>query len=104
MIDNLKRRRLDLVWHASHFSSEEHALVFNGPVAQAAGFVDFFGEQEYMRVLGFDIDQLEKDGAIVEATDHPAYGQYAGDFTPYWLTAKGRQMLFEADYPIELNP
>ena len=101
MIDNLKRRRLDLLWHAYHSSSEEHALVFNGPVAQAAGFVDFFGEQEYMRVLAFDIDQLEKEGAIVEATDHRTAELL--DITPYWLTDKGRQMLHEAGYPIELN-
>ena len=64
--------------------------------------MDFFGEQEYMRVLAFDIDQLENEGAIVEASDHRTTELL--DITPYWLTDKGRQMLHEAGYPIELNP
>ena len=55
-----------------------------------------------MRVLAFDIDQLDKEGAIVEATDHRTSELL--DITPYWLTGKGRQMLHEAGYPIELNP
>lgn len=57
-----------------------------------------------MRVLDLDPRELKKDGAIVEPTDHPAYGQHVGDLTPYWLIDKGRQMLREAGHPIELNP
>ena len=54
-----------------------------------------------MRGLEIDTKGLEDDGAIVEATDHPAHGRYVGDFAPYQLTHKGRQMLVGGGFPID---
>ena len=100
MYDSMKRRQLDLLWTAYQSSSQKPFLVLDGAVARETGYLNHFEEHEYMRVLDLDTRELKKDGAIVEATDHPAYGRYAGGFTPYRLTDKGRQMLHEAGYPI----
>jgi len=101
MYDSIKRRQLDLLWTSYQSSDDKPALVLNGPVAQAAGFVDAFGEAEYMRVLDMDTKGLLEDGAIVEAPEHRAAGLL--DITPYWLTDEGRRMLHEAGYPIQLS-
>lgn len=69
MYDSIKRRQLDLLWTAYQSSDDKPALVLNGPVAQAAGFVDVFGEHDYMRVLDMDTKDLVKNGAIFEAPD-----------------------------------
>jgi hypothetical protein len=99
--DNIKQRQLHLLWTAYQSSDSKPALVLDGTVAREAGYVDVFGEAQYTRVLDMDVKGLEDDGAVEEATDHPAYGQYSGGFTPYWLTDKGRHMLVDGGYPID---
>jgi hypothetical protein len=102
MYDSIKRRQLDLLWTAYQLSDDKPALVLNGPVARATGFVDVFGEAEYMRVLDMDTKDLIKDGALVEAPEHSAADLL--DITPYWLTDEGRSLLRDAGYPIQPNP
>lgn len=100
MYDSIKRRQLDLLWTAYQSSDAKPALVLNGQVAQAAGYVDAFGEAEYMRVLDMDTKGLLNDGAIVKATDPRTATLVA--FTPYRLTDEGRRMLHEGGYPIDI--
>jgi hypothetical protein len=88
-----------LLWAAYQSSDDKPTLVLNGPVAQAAGSVDAFGEAEYMRVLDMDTKDLIKDGAIVEAPDHRAADLL--DIEPYRLTDEGLRMLRGAGYPID---
>jgi hypothetical protein len=63
--------------------------------AVAAGYVDFFGEQEYQKVLDLDVGWLEdKDGAIEEVTDERA-STLVGYAPSYALTPKGRRLLWD---------
>jgi hypothetical protein len=94
--ENLKRRRLNLLWHAYQLSgpapSGRRVLTLEGQPAHNAGYTDD-------RVLNFDIYQLEQeDGAVEAAIDHRSYG-FAG-YNPYYLTDEGRRML-AAGYPLD---
>ncbi len=96
MYEDLKRRRLDLLWHAYQLSGPapggRRILSLEGQAAHEAGYAD-------VRVLNFDIRELEKDGAVEPAYDHPAY-DLAG-FKPYYIPREGQRMLAEAGYPLD---
>ena len=91
MYDELKARRLNLLYHALKESPDGVYITLDGQPAYNAGYEDD-------RVLRFDINQLEQDGAVEEAPDHPSAG-LAG-MKPYRITEEGRSMLSQADYPL----
>jgi hypothetical protein len=100
MYDDLKRRRLRLLYQGVRLAEQEGYAQLNGATAIAAGYQGDFGELEYMRILELDIDQLLKDKAIEADREHRMYG--VGGFVPYRLTPEGRQMLLNGGYPLAL--
>src|SRR5215207_1992731 len=98
MYDNLKRRRIDLLWQGVRLAGQAGYADLSADAARASGYQEAFGEGKYMEVLVFDIDQLLKDGAVEVDRGHRMYG--VGDFTPYRLTPEGRQILLDTGYSI----
>jgi len=99
MYDNLKKRRLNLLWQGVLLAGQEGHAELGGAAARAASYREAFGERQYMEVLEFDVEQLLKDRAVEVAYEHRMYG--AGDFTLYRLTSEGRRMLFHEGFPID---
>ena len=91
MLDDLKARRLNLLWHALQLSPDGRVITLDDLPAHNAGYTD-------NHVLYFDINELERAGAVIEATDHRSSG-LAG-ITPYYITDEGLKMLLEAGYPV----
>jgi hypothetical protein len=92
MFEELTRRRLALLYHGLRLAYPSEGIFELGSnVARDAGYPEALGEEEYLRVLEFDVKQLEKAGVIVKATDHGVSAQPG--VTPYRLTDEGRQML-----------
>ena len=99
-MDDLKRRRLDLLWQGYKVADPEGVFVLDSTLARAAGYLAEFGERDYIKVLEFDVAHLERtDRAIVEAADHRSAS--LPDFTGYRLTDEGYWMLMNVGYPID---
>lgn len=92
MLDNLKVRRLNLLWEALQHG-DGRIVQLDGVPAHNVGYTD-------NRVLNFDIYQLESDEAVVEETEHPSAN--LPGVTPYYVTDKGLQMLQEAGLAVDL--
>jgi hypothetical protein len=100
MFDNLKRRRLNLLWYGLHASTAAGVFELGVNVARAAGYEEVYGEPDYMDVLAYDIERLEhSDRAIVQATHNHSYGLQ--NIRLYKLTAVGRQMLIDEGFILD---
>lgn len=87
----LKTRRLHLLWYALE-QRDGRVVQLVGPAALKMGYPS-------ERILNFDINQLEQDGAVVEETEHRS-ASLPG--TPYYVTDTGIQLLQEAGLAVDL--
>jgi hypothetical protein len=100
MFENLKLRRLNLLWYGLQASTAAGVFELEANVARAAGYEEVYGEPDYMDVLAYDVERLEhSDRAIVQATHDHSYGLQ--NIRLYKLTAVGRQMLIDEGFVLD---